>query len=775
MRLRIRRAARHHVRPTSSRAAALAAAAVTSAAASGAVVYESGTLGPTGQRSGYLVDYQTYFGARFELTDSVTVDRVGGHFFESQPSNPPSVAASALPPSSTIFGAIVDLSGPTDVPDSTDLSTGDVRATAVIHCPYGSSDVYGKFEPVTLGPGWYAVVFGGGNFGSTGAAGAAFNNPQVGTPSYFRNFGGGAWQNVGDTGVRFVVADPTAKFWQTGQGTGSWNDYSSWGPGGAPVMSDDTNFYLGDAYTVTFPTDAVANDIIVNNRPTFALGGKTLTNGGRLIVQSDGAGSTAALKIQNGYLDRVVGHELVVADSLAGSLEFSNNAFLSSTSNGLIVGRNGAGQMTVADSILYTAWAGVADDPASLPNTPGGGSGNVTLNFGAVWFVSGDFHLGRNGPAGIIINSGASLDVDGAFTIFNTSSEVSLRGGYLEVGSLFNNGGAFGWSGGHLRITASNLNFATGGPFGPFLTMIAGRTLTCDANATIASGAQLSVGGGTVTVNGASVTNNGSLQVTSGTVSVHALEYTAPGTGSVYVADGTLTADRIRQNTLTLTGSALVKLRPSGGGVANVSRAASLGFADSAKLDLSDNKLITATALGSWDGTSYTGVSGLVDAGRGNASNAQWNGAGIVTSDARAINTGDLCSIGVAQVSDFKNIADTETTTFAGQTVLGSDVVAMFTWGGDANLDGKINIDDYGRIDGNVAQSGSLFGWFNGDFNYDGKINIDDYGIIDGNINRQEGPFPITQDITGAIAAVPEPTALAAVCAASLLLRRRRS
>jgi hypothetical protein len=54
-----------------------------------------------------------------------------------------------------------------------------------------------------------------------------------------------------------------------------------------------------------------------------------------------------------------------------------------------------------------------------------------------------------------------------------------------------------------------------------------------------------------------------------------------------------------------------------------------------------------------------------------------------------------------------------------------------FTWQGDANLDGKINVDDYGQIDFHVGSSGSVFGWFNGDFNYDGKINIDDYGVID--------------------------------------------
>src|SRR4030095_1458345 len=89
----------------------------------------------------------------------------------------------------------------------------------------------------------------------------------------------------------------------------------------------------------------------------------------------------------------------------------------------------------------------------------------------------------------------------------------------------------------------------------------------------------------------------------------------------------------------------------------------------------------------------------------------------------------------------------------------GSDSIAMVTWGGDANLDGKINIDDYGLIDGNVSKAGTVFGWNKGDFNYDGKINIDDYGIIDGNISRQTGVFATAGNAATleGIAAVPEP------------------
>ena len=137
---------------------------------------------------------------------------------------------------------------------------------------------------------------------------------------------------------------------------------------------------------------------------------------------------------------------------------------------------------------------------------------------------------------------------------------------------------------------------------------------------------------------------------------------------------------------------------------------------------------------GTFAAGAYTGPSGLVDKGRGDASNAQWDGSGVVTSDARAVNNNDRVSIGVAKVGDIKGIANTATTTFAGQTVSGADTVAMTTWGGDANLDGKINILDYGQIDFNVGSSGSVFGWYNGDFNYDGKINILDYGIIDFNV-----------------------------------------
>src|SRR5207253_7969409 len=141
-------------------------------------------------------------------------------------------------------------------------------------------------------------------------------------------------------------------------------------------------------------------------------------------------------------------------------------------------------------------------------------------------------------------------------------------------------------------------------------------------------------------------------------------------------------------------------------------------------------------------GSSYTGVTGLIQSGRNGGAPAagNWGGSGIVTSQTDAT-TSNYTSIGVATAQQVKNLANPgDTATWSGQTVTGSDTLVMYTYGGDANLDGKINVDDYGHIDFNVSLGTS--GWFNGDFNYDGKINVDDYGIIDFNVGIQGSPFP---------------------------------
>jgi len=172
-----------------------------------------------------------------------------------------------------------------------------------------------------------------------------------------------------------------------------------------------------------------------------------------------------------------------------------------------------------------------------------------------------------------------------------------------------------------------------------------------------------------------------------------------------------------------------------------------------------------------------TGLTGLIQSGRNGGG---WTGNGIVTSQSDATAGGNFTSIGIATASQVKSIAATATETWAGHTVTGADALVMYTYGGDANLDGKINVDDYGHIDSSVVLPG-VSGWYNGDFNYDGKINVDDYGIIDFNVSIQGAAFPTAGGISerfSGVSAVPEPTSVSltglALVSISVARRRRR-
>ena len=217
---------------------------------------------------------------------------------------------------------------------------------------------------------------------------------------------------------------------------------------------------------------------------------------------------------------------------------------------------------------------------------------------------------------------------------------------------------------------------------------------------------------------------------------------------------GTFQANRVRGNGLTVS-AGIVQMLPDSS-AAGVSRVNNLTIAAGATLDLNANKLIaTVTPVGSWNGSAYTDITGLIASGRNTGG---WGGSGIVTSQSLAT-SGNYTSIGVARASDVRPSTATATELWAGQTITGTDTLVMYTYGGDATLDGKINIDDYVKIDTGIA--GGLTGWSNGDFNYDGKVNIDDYTtVIDANIGNQNGVFFTGSGAAAAsvgVSAVPEP------------------
>src|SRR5207248_3097105 len=148
---------------------------------------------------------------------------------------------------------------------------------------------------------------------------------------------------------------------------------------------------------------------------------------------------------------------------------------------------------------------------------------------------------------------------------------------------------------------------------------------------------------------------------------------------------------------------------------------------------------------------------------------------GIVTTQSSAVKPNVLTQLVTMSAADGGN-----KTTFGGQAVVAGDQLIMYSYGGDANMDGTLNGDDYFRIDSHVAQSGTVFGYANGDFTYNGTIDGDDYFIIDSNIAiAQASPaFPTSAGAPSlaGVTAVPEPASLgiAATAAAYALTRRRR-
>jgi hypothetical protein len=200
--------------------------------------------------------------------------------------------------------------------------------------------------------------------------------------------------------------------------------------------------------------------------------------------------------------------------------------------------------------------------------------------------------------------------------------------------------------------------------------------------------------------------------------------------------------------------------------------ASSVALNGNAKIDLADNNMVLKSMpAGAEAGGTYAGVQGLVQ----RAYNfGVWNMPGLATSRPDAIS--GLTTLGVATGGQVCGLGPSDTDIWNGLAISGSDTLVMYTYAGDANLDGVIDGGDYGVID-NFAQVPGADGYGNGDFNYDGVIDGGDYGIIDNNIQAQGAPLGDSGSI-GAATAVPEPAAcgvaLIAATTATFIWRRRR-
>jgi hypothetical protein len=150
-----------------------------------------------------------------------------------------------------------------------------------------------------------------------------------------------------------------------------------------------------------------------------------------------------------------------------------------------------------------------------------------------------------------------------------------------------------------------------------------------------------------------------------------------------------------------------------------------LSISGTGVLDLADNALICT-------GASVPAVQALLAAG---FNQGHWNGAGGINSSSSAA-AADPLGVTALGLADNTILHRTE---FAGVSELdGTEILVKYTYYGDANLDGKVDIGDLGLLAGAWQQSSGKT-WFDGDFTYDGAVNIGDLGLLAGNWQKGVG------------------------------------
>jgi hypothetical protein len=133
------------------------------------VVLESAVMGAAGRFGGTSISTAQYVGWRFQTTQTLTIDHIGGHLlsFADVPGD--------------IFAAIVRLPSITSVPAGAPFNPDEIIATTTFRPPFPSAEVFTPFS-ATLTPGSYTLVFGTGLFGATGEGAAPNYDDQPDIP-----------------------------------------------------------------------------------------------------------------------------------------------------------------------------------------------------------------------------------------------------------------------------------------------------------------------------------------------------------------------------------------------------------------------------------------------------------------------------------------------------------------------------------------------------------------------------------------------------------------
>lgn len=200
---------------------------------------------------------------------------------------------------------------------------------------------------------------------------------------------------------------------------------------------------------------------------------------------------------------------------------------------------------------------------------------------------------------------------------------------------------------------------------------------------------------------------------------------------------GTLQLQHFRAARLAVTfGRVAVSPQPVANSPEGTSVASSLSIAVGASLDLANNAMVI----------DYSGAGGTLES----ALRQHLAQGRILSSSADATR-----KLGYAD-NAMLNLAS-----FAGQSVDATSLLIGFTYAGDANLDGVVDITDLGRLASAWQTSGS---WSGGDFDYSGFVDISDLGLLASNWQQGAASSDSLEDALRPLGfpmtRVPEPSLL---------------
>ncbi|MBA7622106.1 hypothetical protein ES703_29477 [subsurface metagenome] len=139
---------------------------------------------------GTSVNEDQWLGARFELNQAYLVTDIGGH-----------VKSSSTYPDRSIFAAVVPIMESTGFPS--DILLSEAVFTTVVEAPFNDVGPYPYQVPDTvintnfvLESGSYALLFGSGLFGATGAGWMPLRSSMMDLPWYFTTWGTPEFKNL---------------------------------------------------------------------------------------------------------------------------------------------------------------------------------------------------------------------------------------------------------------------------------------------------------------------------------------------------------------------------------------------------------------------------------------------------------------------------------------------------------------------------------------------------------------------------------------------------